>query len=187
MKYFRLTFVLILIFGLGYPLLMTVVAQTLFFKEANGSLITNEKNQVIGSELIGQSFTKPEFFSGRISSIHYDASSSGSKNYAPSNTEMIQRTETAAKQWLKEYPGKSITDVPLDLITNSGSGLDPHISVEGAMFQVPRISKATGISKKKLTQLIEGHREGFKSGRAYVNVLKLNLDLQTMRTTNGHG
>lgn len=180
MKAIRLAVVMFLIFGLGYPLVMTGISQVLFPHQANGSIIYNAKKQAVGSELIGQSFQDPKYFHGRISSIHYDASASGTPNYAPSNPEMIKRTEQAAKAWLKQNPGKSVADIPLDLITNSGSGLDPDISPAAARFQIPAVSKATGLSEGQLEQLVNKHIEGRMLGifgEPRVNVLKLNLDL----------
>ncbi len=183
MKALRLGIVMIVVLGLAYPLVMTGIAQVIFPKQANGSIIYNSQNKPIGSELIGQSFTDPKYFHGRISSIDYDAAASGTPNYAPSNQEMIKRTEKAAQDWLKKNPGKSIKDVPLDLITNSGSGLDPHLSPEAARFQIPSVSKATDISEDKLGQLVDSHVEGKALGifgEPRVNVLELNIDLQKL-------
>jgi potassium-transporting ATPase KdpC subunit len=181
MKAIRLAIVMIVLFGLGYPLVMTGISQVLFPKQANGSIIYNDDGKAVGSELIGQSFTDPKYFHGRISSINYDAAASGTPNYAPSNQEMIKRTEQAAKEWLAKNPGKSIADIPLDLITNSGSGLDPDISPAAARFQIPAVSKATGISVQQLEQLVQKHTEGRILGifgDPHVNVLALNMDLQ---------
>jgi potassium-transporting ATPase KdpC subunit len=181
MKAIRLAIVMIVLFGLGYPLVMTGISQVLFPKQANGSIIYNDDGKAIGSELIGQSFTDPKYFHGRISSINYDASASGTPNYAPSNKDLIKRTEQAAKAWLVKNPGKSVSDVPLDLITNSGSGLDPDISPAAARFQIPAVSKATGISTQQLERLVKKHTEGRILGifgDTHVNVLALNMDLQ---------
>ena len=183
MKFIRLAIVMILLFGLGYPVVMTGIAQALFPHQANGSIIYNDKKQAVGSELIGQLFQDPKYFHGRISSIHYDAAASGTPNYAPSNKEMIQRTEKAAEEWLKKNPGKTKEEVPLDLITNSGSGLDPHISPAAAFFQVPSVAKATGLSEEQLNNLVKKHIEGRVLGifgEPRVNVLKLNMELQKM-------
>jgi K+-transporting ATPase ATPase C chain len=183
MKAIRLSVVMIVILGLAYPLVMTGISQVLFPSRANGSIIYNNQHKAIGSELIGQSFTDPKYFHGRISSIDYEAAASGTPNYAPSNQEMIKRTEEAAKAWLKNHPGKSVGDVPLDLITNSGSGLDPHITPEAARFQIPNVFKATGISEQQLNQLVDKHVEGRTLGifgEPRVNVLALNMDLQKL-------
>ncbi|WP_028776094.1 potassium-transporting ATPase subunit KdpC [Shimazuella kribbensis] len=188
MKAIRLAIVMVVLFGLGYPLAMTGVSQVLFPKQANGSIVYNDKGKAVGSELIGQSFTNSKYFHGRISSIHYDAASSGTPNYAPSNQEMIKRTEQAAKEWLAKNPEKSIGDIPLDLITNSGSGLDPDISPAAARFQIPAVSKATGVSVQKLEQLVKKHTEGRVLGifgDPHVNVLALNMDLQKWMLSKG--
>ncbi|MDV2887629.1 potassium-transporting ATPase subunit C, partial [Alkalihalophilus pseudofirmus] len=108
-----------------------------------------------GSELIGQSFTSPKYFHGRISSIDNDAAASGSNNYAPSNKEMLKRVDDSIDALKRENPKLNVNKIPLDLITNSGSGLDPDISIQAAEFQIPRIVKETGISEQKLRQLIK--------------------------------
>jgi potassium-transporting ATPase KdpC subunit len=183
MKYIRLSIVMIFIFGLGYPALMTGIAQVFFPHQANGNIVYNDQKQAVGSELIGQSFEDPKYFHGRLSSISYDAASSGSPNYAPSNKEMMMRTEKAAEEWLQKNPEKTKEEVPLDLITNSASGLDPHISPEAALFQVPAVAKATGLSEEQLTNLVNKHTEGRMLGifgEPRVNVLKLNLELQKL-------
>ncbi|MGF7086921.1 K+-transporting ATPase ATPase C chain [Kroppenstedtia sanguinis] len=178
MKYVRLSLLLILLCGLGYPLLMTGISQLLFPEQAEGSIIKNENGKVVGSKLVGQNFTGDEYFHGRISSIEYDAVNSGSNNYAPSNKTMIDRTQKTVDQLLKEDPGTRKEDIPLDLITNSASGLDPHISPEAARFQIPRVAKASGLSKQELASLIDLNTEGKEwgiFGEPRVNVLKLNL------------
>ncbi|RAL27076.1 potassium-transporting ATPase subunit KdpC [Thermoflavimicrobium daqui] len=183
MKAFRMSLIMIVLCGLAFPLLMTGIAQILFPKQANGSILYNEKKQAIGSELIGQSFKNPKYFQGRVSSIEYDANGSGSKNYAPSNEEMIKRTQKDAEKWLKDHPGKTLKDVPLDLITNSGSGLDPHITPAAARFQIPKIIKANQgkVTEQQLEKLIQKHIEDRNIGvlgQPRVNVLLLNMDLQ---------
>lgn len=181
MKALRLSLILVVLFGLGYPLVTVGLSQLLFSSQANGSIIYNDQKQAIGSELIGQSFQDPKYFHGRISSVEYDGASSGSKNYAPSNKEMIERTQKAAAEYLKQHPGATLQDVPMDLITNSGSGLDPHITPEAAQFQIPRVAQATKLSEDDLRKLVTKHTEGRSLGifgEPRVNVLKLNTDLQ---------
>lgn len=183
MKSIRLSLVLIVFFGLGYPLLMTGFAQLFFPKQANGSMVQDDNHHVLGSKLIGQNFQSPKYFHGRISSIDYNAAGSGSNNYAPSNEKMIQRTEEASQKLLAENPDKKRKDIPLDLITNSGSGLDPHISPQGAFFQVARVARENNLPEKKVEELVRQHIEGeFLNlfGQAQVNVLQLNLALQKM-------
>ncbi|KON90042.1 potassium-transporting ATPase subunit C [Sporosarcina globispora] len=179
----RTSFLIMLVGGLLYPLAVTGIAQAIMPDRADGSLIYNEKNEVIGSELIGQSFTSPEYFHGRVSSIEYDGAGSGSNNYAPSNQEMIDRTKDSVEAWKAANPSTPINEVPIDLVTNSGSGLDPHISPEAAFAQVGRISELTGIDQQALRDLVEKHTEGKELGlfgEERVNVLKLNLDLMEL-------
>lgn len=179
MKIIRLCILFILVCGIIYPLVTTGIAQLIFPKQADGSLIY-KNHTVIGSELIGQTFTSPKYFQGRVSSINNDASASGSNNYGPSNKEMLERVQKSIITLKRENPGLDVNDIPLDLITNSGSGLDPNISIKAAEFQIPRIAKATGISKAKLKQLITDYKEGRSLGifgEPRINVLKLNLAL----------
>ncbi|ENQ3105145.1 K+-transporting ATPase ATPase C chain [Bacillus sp. 491mf] len=179
----RITFTFLVICGLIYPLLVTGVAQAFMKDNADGSLIYNDKNEVIGSELIGQNFTDPRYFHGRVSSIEYKAEASGSNNYAPSNPDLVKRVEESVENWKKENPAVPVTEVPMDLVTNSGSGLDPDISPQAAYVQVDRISKITNIPKEKINKLIESQIEGKALGlfgEDRVNVLKLNVELQKM-------
>ena len=182
-KMLRLSFALMVICGLVYPLVVTGIAQVVMPKQADGSLIYNEDKKVIGSELIGQSFTKPEYFSGRISSIGYDAAGSGSPNYAPSNADMTKRTKESIAAWEKANPAVPVSELPIDLITNSGSGLDPHISPEAAEVQVSRISEVTGVEEAKLKKMIKENTQGRELGifgETRVNVLTLNLALDNL-------
>ncbi|PDY46336.1 K(+)-transporting ATPase subunit C [Bacillus pseudomycoides] len=177
----RVTFTFLVLCGLLYPLLVTGIAQAVMKDNADGSLIYNEKNEVIGSKLIGQNFTDPRYFHGRVSSIEYKAEASGSNNYAPSNPDLVKRVEESVANWKGKNPTVSVTEVPMDLVTNSGSGLDPDISPKAAYVQVDRISKLTNIPKEKLNQMIKSQTEGAALGlfgEDRVNVLKLNLELQ---------
>jgi K+-transporting ATPase ATPase C chain len=169
-----------LLCGLLYNLAVTGIAQALMPKQAEGSLVYNDNNEVIGSALIGQTFTDPKYFQGRVSSIDYKAEGSGTPNYAPSNPDMLLRTVEAVNEWKKNNPDVPASELPIDLISNSGSGLDPHISPESAKAQIPRISKLIGISADELQKLVEEHTEGRDLGlfgEPRVNVLKLNLAL----------
>ncbi|MDR4327116.1 K(+)-transporting ATPase subunit C [Bacillus pseudomycoides] len=177
----RVTFTFLVLCGLLYPLLVTGIAQAVMKDDADGSLIYNEKNEVIGSKLIGQNFKDPRYFHGRVSSIEYKAEASGSNNYAPSNPDLVKRVEESVADWKDKNPTVSVTEVPMDLVTNSGSGLDPDISPKAAYVQVDRISKLTNIPKEKLNQMIKSQTEGATLGlfgEDRVNVLKLNLELQ---------
>lgn len=177
----RLSLVFIMICGVVYPLATTAIAQVLMPSQANGSLITNKDGAVVGSALIGQQFNAPGLFHSRVSSIEYKAEASGSNNYAPSNPDMLKRVKDSIAQWQKDNPDVPVNRLPVDLITNSGSGLDPHISPEAAIAQIPRISKVTGIPAETLETLVNKHTEGRDLGvfgERRVNVLELNLDVQ---------
>jgi len=179
----RMTLVLILICGIIYPLTITGLAQVTMKDKADGSLLYNKKKQVIGSELIGQQFTSPQYFHGRVSSIEYKSEGSGSNNYAPSNPDLKKRLEDSVINFLNENPGVKLSDVPMDLITNSGSGLDPHISPKAAIVQIDRIAKATGLKQTELKELVKKHTEGRSFGQfgeERVNVLNLNIELQKL-------
>lgn len=176
----RLSAVFIILCGIIYPLTSTALAQVLMPSQANGSLLKNSAGTVVGSALIGQNFTNPELFHGRVSSIEYKAEASGSNNYGPSNPELLQRIRDSIARWKLDNPGVPASVLPVDLITNSGSGLDPHISPAAAFVQVPRISNLTGIPAEQLKELVEHYTEGRDLGlfgEERVNVLKLNLAL----------
>ncbi|OJD55207.1 K+-transporting ATPase subunit C [Bacillus sp. 4048] len=179
----RITFTFLVLCGLVYPLIVTGIAQAVMKDNADGSLIYNDKNEVIGSTLIGQNFTDPRYFHGRVSSIEYKAEASGSNNYAPSNPDLEKRVEKSIEEWKKQNRAVPVTEVPIDLVTNSGSGLDPDISPKAASVQVERISKITKIPKETLNQLIKEQTEGAALGlfgENRVNVLKLNLELKKL-------
>nr|WP_090586524.1 MULTISPECIES: potassium-transporting ATPase subunit KdpC [unclassified Paenibacillus] len=176
----RLGVLFIVLCGLVYPLVSTGLAQLLFPHQAQGSLLRDKEGHVIGSELIGQSFTDPSYFHGRVSSIDYRAEASGSNNYAPSNRDMLARTQESVAQWRQNNPDVPIDRLPVALVTNSGSGLDPHITPQSALAQMQRISRLTGISAAELESLVDEYTEERDLGlfgERRVNVLKLNLAL----------
>lgn len=182
----RLSAVMIILCGILYPLASTALAQVLLPSQANGSLLKNSSGETVGSELIGQSFSNPALFHGRVSSIDYKAEASGSNNYGPSNPDMLQRTKDSILQWQKDNPDVPVSELPVDLITNSGSGLDPHISPAAARVQIPRISGLTGISAERIGKLVTEATEGRDLGlfgEERVNVLKLNLALSELTKT----
>ncbi|MEB6549688.1 potassium-transporting ATPase subunit KdpC [Heyndrickxia sporothermodurans] len=182
-KNIRISLALLLICGLAYPLAMTGISQVIMPAKADGSLITDEDGNIVGSELIGQMFTDPSYFSGRVSSIEYNAAGSGSGNYAPSNEDMIERTKKDIDAFLKNNPDVKKEDIPADLLTNSGSGLDPHISPMAAEIQVPRVANERGLSEDKIMNLIEEYTEGRQFGffgEPRVNVLQLNIALDQL-------
>ncbi len=172
------TIVTTVIFGLIYPFVVTGFAQLLFKDKANGQLIEKD-GQLIGSHIIGQPFTGPGYFHSRPSAAGtgYDAANSSGSNYAPTNKKLIDRVSGDVTALQADQPG---ADVPIDLVTASGSGLDPHITPAGAEFQLSRISHERHLSEDAVRQLIAQHTEGRQLGflgEPRVNVLELNLDL----------
>ena len=177
---FRMTLLLTILTGLVYPGVVTGLCQLLFHAQANGSLITGN-GQVIGSSLIGQSFTKPEYFHGRPSAAGngYDGLSSGGSNLGPTNQKLIDRVKKDVAAFRKENPDYT-GPIPADLLTTSASGLDPHISVASAEVQIPRVAKARGANVDQIRALITANTEGRDlgfMGEPRVNVLNLNLAL----------
>lgn len=175
------TIVTTLIFGIGYPLVVTLLAGALFPHKAAGSLVLKD-GQVIGSELIAQSFTSDRYFHPRPSAAGngYDATSSGGSNLAQSNAKLVQRIQGDIDKLAAANPGKP---VPIDLVTTSGSGLDPDITPDAAFYEAPRVAKARGMSEDSIRALVQKHITGRQLGflgEPRVNVLELNLDLDTL-------
>lgn len=174
-----------LLTGVVYPLVVTVLAQAIFPEKAEGSLLTDGKGKVIGSELIGQSFSEPRYFWGRPSATSpnaYNAAASSGSNLGVNNPALVDAVKTRIET-LKAVDPENKTPVPVDLITASGSGLDPHISIAAANYQIKRVAKARHVSPEKLRALIEQNtqsREFGFLGEPRVNVLKLNLALDGM-------
>jgi len=174
-----MTLVTTVLFGLAFPIVITGLAQVLFPRQANGELLT-KNGRVVGSRWIGQSFSSPGYFHSRPSSAGtgYDATNSGGSNLGPTNQSLVARVQGDADRLQAENPGVAI---PMDMLTSSGSGLDPHISPEAAEFQVPRIARERGVSEDVVREAVRQHTEarqfGFL-GEPRVNDLVLNLTLE---------
>ncbi|HEX8727065.1 MAG TPA: potassium-transporting ATPase subunit KdpC [Ktedonobacterales bacterium] len=190
-----LTILLLLIVGILYPLAVTGAAQALFPSQANGSLVY-VNGKPIGSSLIGQYWTQPQYFHGRPSATlnlqgtpaPYQADNSGGSNLGPTNKALVETAQQRIAELKKENPDEPAgTPIPVDLVTASASGLDPDISVAGAYYQIPRIAKARGLSQATVRALVDAHVTGrFLGlfGEPRVNVLELNLALDALSHTS---
>ena len=192
------TLILLLLCGLVFPILLSGISALIFPSQANGSLVYAD-GQAVGAENIGQDFTEPYFMKGRPSAYNYntyyeddqgnqyynDGSefaglSSGSNNYAPSNPALTERVEADIEAFLEANPDVKREDIPADLMTASGSGLDPHITPESARIQIPALAAASGLSEEELEQIVADNTEGKLLGifgEETVNVLGVNLDI----------
>lgn len=203
-KYFKsaliLTVLMLILCGFAYPAALTGLGQFMFPHQANGSLITaegektTEPEEAIGSAIVGQDFSgNPKYFQSRVSGVNYNTYTeeekednsyggvgSGGSNLAPSNEELKERVEKAVDEFLEKNPGVEKGDIPADLLTASGSGMDPDITPQSAKIQIPAIAENTGLSEEELEKIVENNTEGKVLGvfgHERVNVLKCNLEI----------
>lgn len=204
LRYFKsalvLTVFMLILCGFAYPAALTGLGQLIFPHQANGSLITaegektTEPEEAIGSAIVGQDFSgNPKYFQGRVSGVNYNTYKeeekednsyggvgSGGSNLAPSNEELKKRVEKSVDEFLEKNPGVEKGDIPADLLTASGSGMDPDITPQSAKIQIPAIAENTGLSEEELEKIVENNTEGKVLGvfgHERVNVLKCNLEI----------
>lgn len=188
-RQFKIAIIFLVVFtvitGVIYPLVVTGIAQTFFHHQANGSLI-EINGSTAGSELIGQQFSDPKYFWGRLSATSpspYNAAASSGSNYGPTNTALQDEVQSRINALKNADPGNT-QPIPVDLVTSSGSGLDPNISIAAANYQVPRVARIRGLSESQVSALVKqlttGRQFGFL-GEQRVNVLELNLALDALK------
>jgi potassium-transporting ATPase KdpC subunit len=171
--------------GLVYPLVVTGIAQLVFPRQANGSLVT-QNGQAVGSSLIGQSFDDPKYFWGRLSAtgpFPYNAAASSGSNYGPTNPALLEAVKARIAA-LKAADPNNTLPIPVDLVTASGSGLDPDISVAAALYQIPRVARARGLTESVVRALVDKYTQGRQLGflgEPRVNFLELNLALDALK------
>ncbi len=173
--------VLFIITGLVYPMAVTLVSGLLFPNQAHGSLIVDNDNRIIGSTLIGQNFTAPQYFQSRPSANGYNASSSGGSNFGSTNPVLLELVHNRTNELKK---AGVTSQIPSDLVMSSASGLDPHISLESALIQVPVVAKARNIPEEEIKDLVLSESVDSPFTGAYVNVLSLNMALDKRSQSN---
>ena len=188
-KAIKISFVMFLVCGILYPLVLTGISQIAFNNKANGSIIEVNGKEV-GSKIVGQAFEDSRFFKGRPSNVNYNTYeneegsykgvATGSSNLSPTNPELINRIKNDLNKFLEENPDVKVEDIPSDILTESASGLDPHISVDGAKVQISRVSKATGISEEEIQKMVDKNTSNKLLGvfgEKTVNVLGVNIEI----------
>jgi potassium-transporting ATPase KdpC subunit len=180
----RMTIVTVVLLGLLYPLAMTGAAQVLFYRQANGSIVT-VNGKPVGSAIIGQLWTKPQYFAGRPSAAGkgYDPTSTGGTNLGPSSKKLIDATKSTIAQLVKQNPNAP-GPPPIDLVTSSGSGIDPDITPQAAYWEAPRVARARHLPVEAVDAIVAQHVRGRTFGllgEPRVNVLELNVALDAMR------
>jgi len=180
--------VLLVLCGVAYPLLLYGVGRLAFPRQASGSLLRDGTGRIIGSALIGQSFVAPQYFHGRPSATGYDAANSSGTNLGPTNPKLVSEARHAGDAYREENAIGPSVALPIDAVSSSGSGLDPHISPANALLQIPRVARARGASVTVVQTLVESHTEGRQLavlGEPRVNVLLLNLALDSLLHASG--
>ena len=178
----KITLLTIVLFGVLYPLLITVIARIVAPNGGRGEEILKD-GKVVGFELIGQKFDDDQYFNGRPSAVEYNAAATGGSNKGPTNPDYLSQVQARIDTFLVHNPGVKKEDIPVDLVTASGGGLDPHISPAAALVQVDRISRLRNIDRNKLRDLVSEHTEApiFSLGTSRVHVLRLNVDLDKLK------
>jgi K+-transporting ATPase ATPase C chain len=179
----KLTLITLILFGVVYPLLITGIAKVAAPNGGKGKMLENG-GRVYGFEVIGQSFTSDKYFNGRPSAVGYNPTATGGSNKGPSNPDYLVQVEERIKEFVRHNPGVRQADIPVDLMTASGGGLDPHISSAAAQIQISRIAKARGMAPERLQELVAANTDGPPLGlfgTTTVNVLKLNIALDQLK------
>jgi len=179
----RIAFFTLMLFGMIYPLFIVGSAGLLAPNEGKGRTVSTN-GKIVGFELIGQSFTTEKYFNSRPSAVNYNAAATGGSNKGPTNPDYLKQVEARIADFVSKNPGIKKEDIPVDLITASGGGLDPHISVQAAWIQADRIARVRNISRDKVTHLIEEQAEGpwlGLFGPWRVHVLRLNIALDELK------
>ena len=175
----KLSIISMLVFVVFYTLVVWGIGYLIAPNHGNGEVVT-VNGKVVGYKLVGQSFTQPKYFNGRPSAVGYNAAGSGGSNKGPSNPDYLKGVQATIDTFLKNNPTVKKEDVPVELVTMSGSGLDPDISPKAATIQIPRIAKERHLTEEQITTLVTKHIEKPWFGPEHINVLLLNVDLDKL-------